>query len=148
MSSSHLDLNAIKCAAARLDGHILRTPTILYSGQPLPGHEQHQLHIKMELLQTGGSFKLRGALNVVNQLPPDTAGIVAFSAGNHAIAAALAGKAAGLPVSVVMPNSANPYRVQRCREEGANVHFGNDISDLMNIVERLQREQGLSMVHP
>jgi len=148
MSRTELTLKAIEQAAARLEGRVLRTPTINYSGQPLPGHADKSLHIKLELLQTGGSFKLRGALNAVSQLPDSTPGIVAFSAGNHAIAAALAGKAAGFPVTVVMPKSANPYRVERCREEGADIVFGNNVSELMSIVERLQNERGLAMVHP
>lgn len=85
---------------------------------------------------------------MVNQLPKDTPGVTGFSAGNHALALAMAGKAVGLPTTVVMPKSANPYRVQRCREEGADIMFGEDIGELVEIVETLQSERGLALVHP
>ena len=148
MARTHLTLGDIEKAAQRLEGHIVQTPCVAYGGAMPPGLTDKQLHFKMELFQKGGSFKLRGALNVVNQLPEATPGITAFSAGNHAIAAAIAGKSAGLPTTVVMPKTANPYRVQRCREEGAEIVFGNDIGELMGLVESLQREQGLALVHP
>jgi len=148
MSVTTLTLNTIKQAAERLEGEIVKTPTVGLTQLPLPGLEDRSLHIKLELLQTGGSFKLRGALNVVSQLPAGTAGIVAFSAGNHAIASALAGKAAGLPVAVVMPKTANPYRVKRCQEEGAEILFGDDIGELVRKVEAVQQERGYAVVHP
>lgn len=148
MSRNGLLLADIEKAAERLSGQVVRTPCLTLSGNTLPGLEEKSLHFKMELFQTGGSFKLRGALNNVAQLPQGTPGITGFSAGNHAIATALAGKAAQLPTTVVMPNTANPFRVQRCREEGAEIVFGNDISDLVKQVEALQQEQGLALVHP
>lgn len=148
MSRTGLSLTNIENAAQRLAGRVVHTPCLALSGNAVPGHEGKTLHFKMELFQTGGSFKLRGALNTVAQLPADTPGITGFSAGNHAIAVALAGKAAKLPVTVVMPKTANPYRVQRCRDEGAEVIFGNDIAELVSRVETLQQEQGLALVHP
>ncbi len=148
MSRNGLSLNAIEAAAARLQGRIIRTPCVSYSGTLPPGLTKQSLIFKMELFQTSGSFKLRGALNAVSQLPKGTPGITAFSAGNHAIAATLAGKAAGLPVTVVMPKSANAYRVKRCQDEGAEVVFGNDITELVSMVEALQQERGYAMVHP
>jgi len=148
MSRTCLTLDEIQQAAHRLERHIVRTPSVSYGGSMPPGLNAKSLHFKMELFQTGGSFKLRGALNVCHQLPDNTPGLVAFSAGNHAIAAAIAGKVVGLPVTVVMPKTANPYRIQRCREEGAEIVFGNDIGELMGKVETLQQERGLALVHP
>ncbi len=148
MARNGLSLTDIEKAAERLSGQVIRTPCVSLSGHALPGHEGKTLHFKMELFQTGGSFKLRGALNTVSQLPKNTPGITGFSAGNHAIATALAGRAADLPTTVVMPNTANPFRVQRCRDEGAEIIFGNDIAELVNRVETLQQERGLALVHP
>ena len=148
MVRTRLTLEEIEQTAQRLEGHIVRTPCVSYGGDMPIGVVGKSLHFKLELLQKSGSFKLRGALNVVNQLPDNTPGITAFSAGNHAIATSLAGKTAGLPVTVVMPSTANPYRVARCHEEGAEIVFGNDIAELMDIVESLQRERGLALVHP
>ena len=148
MSRNGLTLKAIEAAATRLQGQVIRTPCLTYAGSPLPGLNDASLIFKLELFQIGGSFKLRGALNAVSQLPENTPGIAAFSAGNHAIATTLAAKAHGLPVTVVMPKSANAYRVQRCREEGAEVLFGNDITELVSMVESLQQERGYAIVHP
>jgi len=148
MSRSNLSLTEIEQCADRLQGQVIRTPSVEYGGELPNGLEGRRLTFKMELLQTGGSFKLRGALNNVNQLPDGTPGITAFSAGNHAIAVSIAGKLKGLPVTVVMPKSANPYRVQRCRDAGAEVLFGNDIGELVGKVEDLRTERGLHLVHP
>jgi len=148
MARTRLTLNDIEQAAQRLKGHIVQTPCVSYAGAMPPGVVDKTLHFKMELFQKSGSFKLRGALNVVNQLPENTPGVVGFSAGNHAIALAVAGRAAQLPTTVVMPKTANPYRVQRCEEEGAEILFGEDVAELVDIVARRQHEQGLALVHP
>jgi len=148
MSRTGLLLADIEKAAERLAGRVIRTPCLSLDGNALPSLKGKSLHFKLELFQTGGSFKLRGALNTVSQLPEGTPGITGFSAGNHAIAVALAGKAANLPATVVMPKSANPYRVKRCQEEGANILFGSDIAELVSKVEALQQERGLALVHP
>lgn len=148
MTRTALTLNDINQAAARLKDQVVRTPTVPFTGTALPGFETTSLFFKLELFQIGGSFKLRGAYNVVSQLPKDTPGIVAFSAGNHAIAASIAAKIAGFKATVVMPKSANPYRVARCQANGAEIVFGDDIADLVQKVESLQQERGLALVHP
>ena len=68
--------------------------------------------LKCEPLQRTGSFKLRGATNAIRALPAGTRGVVAVSSGNHAQAVAYAGRAAGLPVTVVMNADANAAKVR------------------------------------
>ena len=148
MSRTRLVLSDIEKAAERLTGQVMRTPTVTLEGAVVPGMRGKSLHFKLELLQIGGRFKIRGALNTVAQLPQGTPGITGFSAGNHAIAVALAGKAAKLPATVVMPSTANPFRVKRCQDEGAEVLFGKDIAELVHLVDVLQQERGLALVHP
>src|SRR5688500_16786709 len=79
--------------------------------------------LKEELFQKTGTFKPRGALSVMLDLdPPALArGVTAVSAGNHAMAVAYAAGVLGTTARVVMPRSANPFRVARCRELGAEV---------------------------
>jgi threonine dehydratase len=74
-------------------------------------------------MQRTGSFKIRGATNVVRQLAPaDRArGLVAASAGNHAQGVALAGTAAGIDVTVVMPVTAPLAKANAARGYGAHV---------------------------
>src|ERR1043166_7997067 len=77
--------------------------------------------LKLELFQHAGSFKARGALSVMLGLAPDALarGVTAVSAGNHAIAVAWAAQSVGTTAKVVMPETADPFRVERCRSLGA-----------------------------
>lgn len=82
-----------------------------------------QVLLKCEHLQHTGSFKFRGASNKIRLLPEDqrTHGVIAASSGNHGQALALAGKAAGVPVTVYTSNGASAYKVQAMRALGAEV---------------------------
>ena len=146
-----LSLDSIKVAADRIGTHVVRTPTLPYYG--ITGGERFRdtrVMLKMELLQKTGSFKARGALNTVMQLNEQQRqlGITAFSAGNHAIAAAYAARSAGTSAKVVMPETANPYRVECCKALGAEIVFGRTIAELIDIVEQLKANEGRTMVHP
>lgn len=145
-------LETITDTADRLADHIIATPTLPYYG--LTGlsslSSDTEVSLKMELLQRTGSFKARGALNVLmNMSQPELAsGVTAFSAGNHAIATAFAARALNTSAKVVMPKTANPYRVECCKHLGAEVVFGETIVELIDIVSGLQRDEGRTMVHP
>ncbi len=67
-----------------------------------------RLWAKAECLQTGGSFKLRGAANRLLQLSPEerSRGVVAFSSGNHAQGVAIAARRLGIAATIVMPADA------------------------------------------
>ena len=147
------DLAAIEATAERLTGRVLRTPTVPWPASLDDGCQRTDLYIKLELLQRTGSFKPRGALNTLLQVRAESGAaaierITAFSAGNHAIATAFAAQSLQVSARVVMPRSANPFRVERCRSLGAEIEFGESIGELMQIVERLQREEGYCLVHP
>jgi len=137
--------------ATRLAPHVLRTPTVAWPSR-IPANIAG-LHVKLECLQHTGSFKLRGALNcMLEQKQLDSTslerGVVAFSAGNHAIATAWSGRALNAPVKVVMPAAADPTRIQRCRELGAEVVFGQSIEELMARVDEIRALEGRVLVHP
>lgn len=144
-------LERMRHVAGRLAPHVLRTPTVPWPST-LPGSVA-ELHVKLECLQHAGSFKPRGALNCMLELLQADAsalanGVVAFSAGNHAIATAWSGQALGVSVTVVMPETADPARIQRCRELGASVVFGQDVGELMARVEEIRAREGRVLVHP
>lgn len=144
-------LERLREVAARLAPYVIRTPVVPWPAE-LPG-SLSALHVKLELLQHAGSFKPRGALNTLLELQATASealadGVVAFSAGNHAIATAWAGRALGVSVTVVMPKSANRLRVERCRSLGANIVFGRDIGELMSLVDTIRAEEGRALVHP
>jgi threonine dehydratase len=106
--------------------------------------------LKLELFQHAGSFKARGALSVMLGLAPDALarGVTAVSAGNHAIAVAWAAQSVGTTAKVVMPETADPFRVERCRSLGAEVVLTGDVHAAFAETQRIEREEGRSFVHP
>ena len=76
------------------------------------------VYFKNEFRQFTGSFKERGARNAILQLmrqKKNLKGVIAASAGNHALALAYHGKELGVPVTVVMPTVAPMAKVDKCR---------------------------------
>lgn len=141
-------ITQIERVAQSLEGKLIHTPTVSYAGAGIKGLEASSIFIKLELLQRAGSFKARGALNNMQQLPEGGKGVTAFSAGNHAIAIAFAAKQCGVSAKVVMPKTANPFRVKRCQYWGADVIFGDTIGDLISIVEDLRQNEQRVLIHP
>jgi threonine dehydratase len=106
--------------------------------------------LKEELFQRAGSFKVRGALAVMRDLSPDVLarGVTAVSAGNHAMAVAYAAGVLGTSAKVVMPKTANPFRVERCRAMGAAVELADDVHQAFARVKQIEQEEGRTFVHP
>jgi threonine dehydratase len=106
--------------------------------------------LKLELFQYAGSFKARGALSVMLAL--DSAarrrGVTAVSAGNHAIAVSWAARTLDTTATVVMPKTADPYRVERCRRLGASVELAEDVHAAFARTQEIERSEGRSFVHP
>ncbi len=142
----------IEATRERIAPHVIETPTLPYYGREGPRRlaKGTEVWLKLELFQRTGSFKPRGALNVVLALSADqrARGITALSAGNHAIATAYAANVLGVSAKVAMPRKANPFRVERCREFGAEVVFADSLRELFDIVERVEAEEGRVQVHP
>lgn len=82
-----------------------------------------RIFLKAESLQVGGSFKIRGASFRVSCLSSEqrSRGVVAFSSGNFAQGLALAGRRAGVPVTIVMPHDAPQRKIDLTRRAGATV---------------------------
>ena len=76
------------------------------------------------------------------------AGVTAVSAGNHAIATAFAARAVRTSAKVVMIMNANPLRVERCRDYGAEVVLADDVHDAFGLAEEIQMREGRFFVHP
>jgi threonine dehydratase len=105
---------------------------------------------KAEYLQATGSFKERGARNTLLQLTQDqrARGVIAASAGNHALALAYHGKQLGIPVTVVMPIYAPIIKQSRCRSMGATIVLeGETLSDARVRADTIAAEQGLSYIN-
>lgn len=145
-------IDEIRDARRRLGERVRTTPVWEWSGREIeeatePGT---RVFLKLELFQHVGTFKPRGALLNVMALSPEerARGVTAVSAGNHALAVAFAAGQLGSTAKVVMPKSANPARVQGCRDEGAEVILVDDVHEAFDTVERIQEEEGRAFVHP
>ena len=146
------DLAAIRATRARLGALVVTTPVREWDDPALarevgPGT---RVFLKEELFQRTGTFKARGALAVMLDLPKDALarGVTAVSAGNHAIAVAYAAQVLGTTAKVAMPRTANPFRVAKCRELGAEVELVEDVHRAFARVKEIEAEEGRTFVHP
>src|ERR1700722_16228612 len=107
--------------------------------------------LKLECLQPPGSFKVRGAASKMLALAPaDRArGVIACSGGNHGVAVAYVARRLGVPATVCVPESVDPVKLRAIRDSGAEaVVQGATYDDAERVSRRLERERGLSYVHP
>lgn len=118
-----LNVNQIHEARERIASRIHRTPVI--TSRQFNEVAGKEVFFKCENFQRAGAFKIRGATNKIQSLTEDEKrrGIVAFSSGNHAQAVALAGREAGVRVTVAMPSDAPQAKVTATRGYGAEVVF-------------------------
>jgi threonine dehydratase len=111
----------IEAAARRVEGVAVRTPLVEHPElNQLAGG---RILVKLENLQRTGSFKIRGAYNLLSQVPASarTRGAVAWSSGNHAQGVALAGRLLGIATTIVMPEDAPPAKLENTRRYGGTV---------------------------
>ena len=145
-------LARIRETRERIGDRVVVTPVRAWDDDPLVREvgRDTRVVLKEELFQRTGSFKPRGALSVMTSLSPDALarGVTAVSAGNHAMAVGYAARALGTTARVVMPKTANPYRVARCRELGAEVDLVDDVHVAFERVREIEREEGRTFVHP
>ncbi len=106
--------------------------------------------LKEELFQRTGSFKPRGALTVMLDLDAGqlARGVTGVSAGNHAISLGYCARQLGTTAKVVMPKTANPFRVQVCRELGVEVELVENVHAAFARVREIEAAEGRTFVHP
>lgn len=139
----------VVAAAARLEGHAHRTPVM--RSRTVDALLGAEVAFKCEPFQRGGSFKFRGAFNALSQLSAAqrTAGVVAFSSGNHAQAVALAARLLGVPATIVMPHDSPAIKLAATRGYGAEiVIYDRFTEDREAISRRLASEQGRTLIPP
>jgi threonine dehydratase len=144
-------LDEVRATRVRLGDRIVVTPTRRLEGDDVERAVGSTIVlVKEELFQRTGSFKLRGALNTMMALAPDVRarGVTCASAGNHAIATAFAARAMGTTAKVVMPSSANPARVAKCRALGGEVVLVENIGEVFARALAIERDEGRTFVHP
>ena len=144
-----MNIDMIRAAAARLEGHALRTP--LLNSPFLDEIAGRRVWIKPECLQHTGSFKFRGAYSALSALEPDVRarGVIAFSSGNHAQGVALAARMHGTAAVIIMPSDAPQLKIENTRALGAEVVLYERARESRDeIGERLSTERGLTLIKP
>jgi threonine dehydratase len=150
-ASDYPTLAQARQTAERLAGRYLETPVWRWrTGVVGTLSPTTEVWLKLELFQRTGSFKLRGALNCVAALDAAALqrGIVACSAGNHAVSVAYAARAAGTHAKLAMPRHASRARIDACRLEGAEVLLADTIHDAFAFAQQLVTDEGRTMIHP
>ncbi|MBS0431271.1 MAG: threonine/serine dehydratase [Proteobacteria bacterium] len=151
-SGSAPSLDAIRAAREKLGERVRETPVWRWRGDAIEraAGADTQVFLKLELFQYTGTFKARGAL--LNAMALSDAqkrrGVTAVSAGNHAIAVAFAARSVGATAKVVMPKTANPARVARCRAYGGEIVLVDDVHHAFDTVRRIESEEGRTFIHP
>lgn len=145
-----LDLDAFASARERLGNRVRETPLWRWSTPALERRlpSGTEINLKLELFQVTGTFKARGALLNALAAKDLSSGLTAVSAGNHAIAVSWAAATLGTTARVVMPETADPFRVERCRRLGAEVSLAADVHAAFELVARIEAEEGRTFVHP
>jgi threonine dehydratase len=138
----------VQSAAERIAGHIIQSPCPL--SIPLSEATGLQIYCKLEYLQRTGSFKERGARNALLLLSKEqrARGVIAASAGNHALGLAYHARLLRVPATVVMPGFAPITKVVNCRRLGAEVVLhGTNIAEARIRADELIQEEGLTYIN-
>lgn len=144
-----MNIEMIRAANTRLEGHVRRTP--LLNSSFIDDIAGRRVWVKPECLQHTGSFKFRGAWSALSALDPEVrkSGVIAFSSGNHAQGVALAAKMHGVPSVIVMPADSPVLKIENTRAYGAEVVlYDRDTESREEIGARLSEERGLTLIKP
>ncbi len=142
-------IDQIRDAALRIRPYIHRTP--LLPSRSLSERAGVEIRLKCENLQRAGSFKIRGAMNALLQLPPEQRqhGVVAFSSGNHAQGVALAARTLGIPATIVMPENSVKTKVEATKAYGAEVvQAGVTAATRDTVAREIAERKGAAVIPP
>jgi threonine dehydratase len=141
-------LSDVRAAQRRIAGGVTATPCA--PSIPLSEITGADIFCKLENFQRTGSFKERGARNALLKLSAaqKNRGVIAASAGNHALGLAYHGKLLGIPVVVVMPDYAPLIKITTCQRLGARVIVqGRDFAEARARANTFVDAEGLTYVH-
>ncbi|MHA1722004.1 MAG: threonine ammonia-lyase [Candidatus Baldrarchaeia archaeon] len=128
--------------------YLVRTP-LLYSKQ-LSRILGCNAYVKCENAQITGAFKVRGGVNLVSKLSEEEKrkGVIAVSTGNHGLSVAYAASLFDVGATIVMPEKANPFKVQAIKDLGAKVVFhGKDYDEAKEWTEKEAVKEGYRYIH-
>jgi threonine dehydratase len=149
MSDDALTLDRVLAAAARLDGVAHQTPVL--SSTLLNERCGGMVLLKAEPFQRSGSFKFRGAYNRLSVLDPAarSAGVVAFSSGNHGAAVALAARLLGVPAVIVVPANGSAAKLAAIEGYGAQLRrYDPQTESREEVAAQIAAERSMTLVRP
>ncbi len=141
-------ISDIRAAQRRIADGVIVSPCP--ASIPLSEITGARLFCKLDNFQRTGSFKERGARNALLLLPAaqKKRGVIAASAGNHALGLAYHGVLLQIPVTVVMPGYAPLIKISTCRRLGARVMvLGRDFAEAQTQANQLAEREGLAYIH-
>ena len=144
--SGVITADGVRRAAARLKGRAIRTPII--ENEFLNEAAGGRVLVKAEVLQHCGSFKFRGAFNLISQLSDEARknGVLAWSSGNHAQGVARAARYFNMPATIVMPADAPAMKADKVRAFGAEIiPYDRYTEDREAIARPIQEERGMAL---
>ncbi len=142
-------LSDIIHAQSVLKGIIKKTP--LERSKSFSTMSGANVYLKLENLQTTGSFKVRGAYYKISRLSKDqlSKGVLCASAGNHAQGVAYAASSLGVKSTIFMPVFAPPLKVIATRAYGGEVMLtGDNFDDAFNAAMEYCDKSGTTFIHP
>ena len=141
-------LAEVRAAAARITPYVRRTPTLPL--RPTYDTPRGELVVKLECFQHTGSFKPRGAFNMLLSVPPEqrARGVAAVSGGNHGLGVAFAAKTLGTRATLFLPSYASPGKQQKIRDLGAEIVLSDQIQECFDRAEAFVQETGAVYIHP
>src|SRR5215468_6626931 len=146
---SDLRASDVIAAGDRVRPLVKRTP--LVRGEALSRIAGGDIYLKLENTQVTGSFKIRGALNVLATLSPDVRarGVVASSAGNHGLGVAYAAKHFNTPATIFVPSGAPEVKRKGITALGATIDTTQPHYDAaMAAAKAFAAEHGATYINP
>jgi len=146
---SDLQATQVLAAADRIRPLVTRTP--LVRSDALSEIAGGDVFLKLENRQLTGSFKIRGALNVLATLPPEARqrGVVASSAGNHGLGVAYAAKHFGVKATIFVPSTAPRVKRDGIAALGATLDTSEPHYDAaMDAAKAFASEHGATFINP
>lgn len=143
-----LSSNEVFAARDRVSGAVRHTP--LERSTTFSERSGAEVHLKLELFQRTGAFKIRGATNRIATLSESDrdAGVVTASAGNHAQGVAVAATRAGVDSTIVMPEHAPISKIKATEGYGGTVVLhGTDYNEAQAHAHEIERKEGRTYLH-
>lgn len=143
-----IDLDTIRRASAAIDRYVMRTP--LRVSPYYSEKTGFDVNLKLENWQPTGSFKIRGALHLVHSLPvtEQLQGLVAWSAGNHALGVAYAAAVFDVPATIFVPRKTPRTKLDKLKYYPVKVEYGDTYEHCEKLGRQYAAQSNAHIVHP